>query len=428
MSNTAQTVIQKKFAGDDRIKTILTVAVVISLPLLMAFPTVAGWLAATMAVAGLTVLAKQREMNRMDWCFAAICLVLPFSYVLNMLMKGWATSYLDRPSHLLFSLMIFYLIGCFGIHRNSLFYGACAGALTTFFIAIYSAFYLGEERVSGLGGRWNAVPFGNFSLLLAFYCLCGTFSSEQTKQKKTIKLLLGIAGFASGLFASFLSGSRGGWLALPVLIILCLWYNTKLNKRTRTIAVVMLITIIAAISMNSNRVRQRLDTGIKDVSNYLSNPDDLASRSTSSGIRLAMWKWGTKKFIEHPFIGIGYAAYTKERDKAVKTGELPDEFGHLANVHNEMINSLALGGIISGAALIVFWITSWRFFLVRLKKAQHDDEYFYALCGLLTIAGIGIFSMTEGLFGTSPGTKALLLTLAIPAGALRYSYLKKQSV
>ncbi|MDQ9170797.1 hypothetical protein Q8A64_10290 [Oxalobacteraceae bacterium R-40] len=44
---------------------------------------------------------------------------------------------------------------------------------------------------------------------------------------------------------------------------------------------------------------------------------------------------------------------------------------------------------------------------------------------LVTVLGTALFSMTEGLFGTSPGTKAILLSLAIPAGALRYYHVRK---
>lgn len=34
--------------------------------------------------------------------------------------------------------------------------------------------------------------------------------------------------------------------------------------------------------------------------------------------------------------------------------------------------------------------------------------------------------MTEALFGTSSGTKAIMLLLVIPAGAMRYAYVHQQ--
>lgn len=425
MNSTYVTELNSTSVGEQRGKLILTFAVAVSLPLLMAFPSVSGWLAGLMSIAGLGILVKQRDLIRMDWHFIAVCLILPCTYLLNMLMTGWMPAYLDRPSHLIIGLMIFFLIGHYGLHRDALFWGACAATFIAFCITIFESVYLGNERVFGLGNRWNAVPFGNFSLLLGFFCLCGSLNAESSKRKAIGRLFLGVAGFACGLGASLLSGSRGGWLAFPFLAILYLSCNTKLTRRTRALALILLMVFTLAIYAGSDRMRHRLDLAQKEVSGYVLNPDDPNMRSTSTGIRLAMWQWGITKFLEHPVSGIGYATFLKEREIAVKTSALPTEFERLDNVHNELISALALGGIPAGAALIGFWILGWRFFYIWLKNSRNDDEYFFAMCGLVTILGTGIFSMTEGLFGTSPGTKALLLTLAIPAGALRYYYQRR---
>ncbi|MEO8169625.1 MAG: hypothetical protein ABI575_02035, partial [Oxalobacteraceae bacterium] len=166
-------------ASEERIKTVLSALVVICLPLLMAFPTIAGWLAALMAIAGLAVLMRHWHLDASHWHFLALCLVLPSSYLLNMAIKGWAPQYLDRPSHLLLGWMIFFLVGRYGLKRDTLFYAAFAAALTALGIAVFETFYLGNARVFGLGNRWNAVPFGNFSMLFGFFCLCGVFASAE---------------------------------------------------------------------------------------------------------------------------------------------------------------------------------------------------------------------------------------------------------
>jgi hypothetical protein len=72
-------------------------------------------------------------------------------------------------------------------------------------------------------------------------------------------------------------------------------------------------------------------------------------------------------------------------------------------------------------------VIGWRFFFSRLHGAD-DDQHYFALCGLVAVMGTGLFSMTESLFGTSSGTKAIMLAFALPAGALRYLYTAKERI
>jgi O-antigen ligase len=389
------------------VQTSLTMAVAISLPLLMLFPSPAGWLAGVLTLIGFFCMIRYREFRAIDWHFAALCMILPAAQIWNMLVMGWAPGVLFRPTHLLWALMIYWLIGHYGIHRNTLFYSACAASLAALAIAVFEVVYLGNERVFGLGDRWNAVPFGNFSMLFAFFCLCGAFTSSAKDRWLTPRL------------ASILSGTRGGWLAIPFLIGLCFFFNDRLSRRARITSMVLVVVTILAVFAGSERIRERIDLAIHQVSIYLAHPANAAAQNTSTGLRLSMWHWGLEKFSEHPYTGVGLAAYKDEKKEAVENGEVPKAFEGYANLHNEFITALALGGLPSAAALIAFWVIGWRFFSSKLK-GDDDDQHFFALCGLVTILGTGLFSMTEGLFGTSAGTKAIMLALALPAGALRY--------
>lgn len=401
--------------------TILNAAVLACVPLLMLFPKWAGWLSGMMVLAGSITIMNHRKIQRMDWNFIAFCLVIPLSYAWNILVMGGTADLLDRPAHLVWAIMIYFLIRRYGLHYETLFYAACAAACTAFAIAMYESVYLGHSRVFGLGQRWNAVPFGNFSILFGFFSLSGIFVSSESKVKNRSRILLGVSGFACGLTASVLSGTRGGWIAVPFLILLCIFFNNHLNARSRRIILIGAAIFVIAVFSSSDKFRSRVLEASDHAAAYISHPEHAASRSTSTGIRLAMWQWGITKFLERPLTGIGWEAYKEERREAVADGLFPKEFERLANLHNELITSLALGGLPSAFALIAFWILGWRFFSSKLSSSNERQHYF-ALCGLITIVGTGIFSMTEGLFGTSPGTKGIMLAIAIPAGALSYCY------
>lgn len=411
-----------------RIRCILNITLLLCFPLLIIFPKTAGAIAGIMAIAGFIILIRYRDLKAVDWHFVAICLILPCSYVLNMILMGWNINYLDRPGHLLIGLMIFFLIRRYGIHSDVFFYSSCLAAAVAFGIAVFETMYLGNERVFGLNNRWNAVPFGNFSLLFGFFSICGVFLSSKRSIKNLTRNILGIFGFACGLGASVLSGTRGGWIAIPFLFLLIIKYNRRFSNKSRLISLGIVFFAVATIYAGSNRTRNRVNEATQHAYNYFSNPTALSAKSTSTGIRLSMWNWGIGKFLDHPVTGIGIANYKNEREAAVKSGEISLEFGRLANLHNELISTLALGGMIGVTGLIGFWILAWRYFLVKLKKFTYDTEFYYfSLCGMITVSGTALFSMTEGLLGTSVGTKALILTLAVPAGAISHLCMRQKS-
>jgi len=301
----------------------------------------------------------------MDRLFAVFCLILPASFVFNMLFMGWEPDALARPSHLIAAFFIYLVIGRYGLRRDILFWSVCAASLVAFCIAIFEAVYLGNERVFGLSRRWNAVPFGNFSLLLSFFCLAGALVSSPSERHPWHRVAFGIAGFVLGFGASILSGTRGGWLAIPFLILLCLWFNNRMRKQVRVLVMAVLVISIAGGMAFSDRFANRFEAATTQVNAYLANPDDPVARDTSTGIRLAMWRWGMERFLEHPFTGIGFSSYDERREEAVAEGELPGQFKRLANLHNELITRLAMGGIPAALAVLIFWFIGWRFFCVK---------------------------------------------------------------
>jgi O-antigen ligase len=409
--------------SDIRMQYLLTVFVLVSLPLLMIFPKAAGWLAGLFTLIGAVSLIRHRDLKTTDWHFVAICVILPLAQLWNMLLMGWAPGFLARPTHLLWALMLYFLIGRYGIQRNALFYSACGAVFVAVGIAGYETFALGKERVFGLGERWNAVPFGNYSILFAFFCLCASLSAIGKPEKRRL-FWVGLAGFAAGLSASLLSGTRSGWVAAPFLIALCFFFNTGLSRRLRIAWFAGIILLIAFVFAGSDAVNRRVDKASMEVSSWLAKPDSTAAQNTSIGLRLSMWRWGWNKFTEQPLTGIGLSAYKEQRETAVSTGEMPNVFNTLATLHNQIINTLALEGIPGLCALITFWVLAWRFYSSKLKT-DDDEQHYYALIGLATVLGTALFSMTGSLFGSSASTKAFTLSLAFPAGALRYLMRKR---
>ena len=395
----------------------VALAACVAVGLLMIFPAVTGVIASCMALAGILAVLRGRPTSASERHFAWLCLAIPAAYILNMALNGWAMNLLDRPMHLAYAVALALLVGRHGLGAQAFFHATVGAALAAGAIAFSETMLAGQERVFGLGGRWNAVPFGNFSLLLGCCALAGGLSLSRGATAR-LPLLLGCLAFAAGVYASMMSGSRGGWLALPVLVVIASHASAAIRPRHRVaLAAALLVAAMGAFAM-SDTVRERVSIAVTNVTDFIDNPSEVRRISNASGIRLAMWRWGIERFREAPLTGIGYANFSEQRDQAVADGEMPVQFSTLANLHNEIISSLAFGGLPSLIALLAFWVLGVRFFACCLRRSDDSRTRYFATTGLMTVVGTMIFAMTEGLFGTRSGTYGLLILLALPAGAL----------
>jgi len=397
--------------------------VVAVLPLHMLLPTAGGWLMVLAALRGLVMIVRRPVFDARDRFYLAACALIPAAYLLNMALAGWDVDWLHRPAHVLITGgLVFLWIGRVGLSERALFVAVVLASFTVLGITAYEVYALGSVRVFGWRNQWNAVPFGNFSLLLGFLAFAGCIGPMFVGRDR-LRVPFGLAAALAGIYASILTGTRGGWLALPALLVVTLWAVLRAYRRRVFASMHFLPALaatlgfaVAAVLLSEN-AQHRIDLAVDQVGAYLGGAGAGSSVDMATELRLEMWKWGLQQAGEHPLTGIGLANYDQARREAVEDGRMPPSFAGMANLHNEVITSLALGGLPTALAVVGFWLGTGFFFVRRIGD---EGSFFFALSGLLVVVGTCVFSMTEGLFGTSAGTKALALLLAIPAGALRY--------
>ena len=390
----------------------------LAVALMMLSPAGAGALLVVLALWGIVAILQGAPVTADEREWAWLSLLIPAAYILNMALAGWSMHLLDRPMHLAYGVLLALLLSRAGLSMRAFALAAAFAALAAGAIALYEGLLMGQPRVFGLGGRWNAVPFGNFSLLVGSVALAGALACRHASRHPARWLAVGMLAFAAGTYASMMSGSRGGWLALPVLVVIASYASRSIRRRHRVMIIGGLLLAALAAFSASDSVRQRVASAVGNVAAFVHAPGELDNMDNASGIRLAMWRWGIRHFAERPWRGIGYANFPAYRADAVARGEMPAHFDDLANLHNEIVSSLAFGGLPSALAVLAFWLLGLRFFLQRLRASEAAAPRFFATAGLLALAGTALFSMTEGLFGTRPGTYGLTLMLALPAGAL----------
>ncbi|MCB1917351.1 MAG: O-antigen ligase family protein [Rhodocyclaceae bacterium] len=390
----------------------------LAVALMMVSPAIAGVVLVVLALWGIVAIVQGPAVTAEEREWAWLSLLIPAAYVLNMALTGWAMHLLDRPMHLAYGVLLALVLSRAGLSMRVFALATVVAALAAGGIALYEGVLLDQPRVFGLGGRWNAVPFGNFSLLVGSVALAGALACRHGARHPGRWLAAGVLAFGAGTYASMMSGSRGGWLALPVLVLIASYASRSIHRRHRMMIVGGLLLAAVAAFSASDSVRQRLASAVGNVTAFLDAPAALESMDNASGIRLAMWRWGLGHFVEQPWTGIGYANFAQQRTASVARGEMPAHFDELANLHNELVSSLAFGGLPSAFAVLAFWALGARFFLRSLRRSADPPQRFFATAGLLALVGTALFSMTEGLFGTRAGTYGLTLMLALPAGAL----------
>ena len=372
--------------------------------------SLSGNLISAVAVIGLVLLAVRRDPDRTDLQFLLVVAVLPLMYLVNMLIHGFGGSILGRPARLLIGFLAFYAVRRSQLSAALFFDGCATGAIAAGLIAMSEVELQDAERADA---TWNAVPFGNYSLLLGVLLLCALLAQ---RVRPPVRLGWYVAGVAMAAVALALSRTRGSWVAVPVLAYLLSHAHAGIRGRTRAaVAVALLVAAIGVASVSAG-LQARLRLAADDVAAYLAAPHSLQALDTPVGLRLGMWRWGLERFAEHPIVGIGLVNYGEQRRESVTRGEMPQQFLTMSNVHNQLIHFLAVGGVLMGSALVVFWVLAARFFLTRMRTGPPDGlERALPLAGLCIIVGTGLFSMSGALFGTGPDTWAFAILLCMAA-------------
>lgn len=228
-----------------------------------------------------------------------------------------------------------------------------------------------------LGGRLNGVLNGNYSnpndLALAIVislplCLALLLRSRNIPAK----VAWGVAALVMA-YAVFLTGSRGGFLALAVTTSVCLWEFAIRGRRSYLLVIVALVGVALCIS-SGTMLRDRLK-GTFD------SEDDTASAYGSAEQRQQLFWRSLEVTAEHPLFGIG-------------PGNFPIISGSWRETHNSYTQMSSEGGM---PALVLYAIILWAGFknLKRTRKLSGNSKDVKLFAGALhaSLAGFLVGSL-----------------------------------
>lgn len=253
----------------------------------------------------------------------------------------------------------------------------------------------------------DLIHFGNFELILGVLSMfCINWTGRDSFMLRALKII----GFMAGIYASIISGSRGGWIALPVFALLFIYF--KFGKVSlKAIAVTSLVLLLSCLIAftSSKAVHQRVDA-LKDnlAAFHQGNLD------TSAGVRFQLYKAAGEIFAQHPVFGVGPEGFALEMDPMLKIGKITPLAAELGKgeVHNELLSKAAGMGIFGLLAMLsVYWVPLRIFYRASLAKVAQVRQS--GMLGMVFVCAFIVFGLTSETLNLTLATAFYSLTVAV---------------
>lgn len=348
------------------------------------------------------------------WLTAAFCSMAAL-WILDV-GAAWGWGSMDRPVKYLLALPCIFYLMVFKPRTAWLWTGIAVGAVGSGLVGLFQIYGLDLPRANGFT---NAIQYGNLSLLLAV--MSSLLLVVQFRRWRLWQRLWLASATLLGATGSVLSQSRGGWLALALLLPVCAWLLVRSTGQRRVYGGLCVLVLAAAALSQLPAVEHRVDEARQEVQTY----NDRGDGRSSVGHRLAHWRLAWEMGWDKPLTGWGRAGYTQEKARRVAAGlahPVVLEFGH---AHNEILDLFAKRGVpgvlvllvFYGIPLAIFWPTAER---IRTASGKVDEELL-SLCligVLLPLSYIG-FGLTQVFLAHNSGNLFYLFMCPLVLAALQ---------
>jgi len=297
----------------------------------------------------------------------------------------------------LWAIPIMYLFVRVRTSEALLWFGLALGAVVAGSSALYESII--TDHYVRADGATSAIIFGNTALLM------GTISAVGVPYfRKLGRLYLVIPALALifGLMASLLSGSRGGWIALPALVLVLLWHFWREGFRRASLIIGMLLIgcIGLSLSLPQTGVSDRAQEAVVQFDQYVADPVEYGG--TSVGQRLELWRAAWNMFLEKPFFGggIGHSFNTFLKE-GVALGHYHPNSVVQTMPHNVFLDTLAMQGLVGLAGLLGIW-GALSVVFTKAVREQDTDIRILGMAGLMLMVGYFMFGLTDSVMGYGP--------------------------
>ena len=373
--------------------------------------------ALTLLLASTCLLWKRPrlDLRRQDYLLIATLLLYFIVYTANMLYHADPMRELDMPLRALLAVPVLLLLLAYPPRAAAWWAGLPIGAISGAALAMWQLHVLQMERPQAATS--NAIHYGNVSMLLGMLALCGLGWAREQRHPRAWTLLL-LAGAVAGVLGSVISGSRGGWVVLPVCgCLLACHYSSQ--GRTRHLLAAVLAAFVAvsalAYTLPDSPVRERVEIAVDDLQKF----NDSENVTTSIGQRIEMWRTALTLSTRHVWLGLGREGYMAAKQELADEGKMNKMIQKHTNAHNDYLDALVKRGLIGLAMLLALFFVPLRLFALALRNGTAASRP-YALGGVVLCTCYPIFGLTTSSLTLNIGIIMLVFPMIMLWAMLRH--------
>jgi len=249
-------------------------------------------------------------------------------------------------------------------------------------------YFKGTERP---GGFFGCITFAHFALMFlgVSLALMGLENHKRTS-------ILSVSTFMVGVFALFLTCTRGAWIGFLAGLFLFFivkrkWFSIATIVSAACASVLVLTAILSSIYLPESRPG-------KAVRSLLRPLDKQVPYVVGSNLkRLYKWKASLLMFKDHPFLGIGPCEFQKELPNYLSEEVKTKVFENLSfnHAHSIYFDYLATMGITGFLALLFFLFTVFRLLIRKYKSCTLTFEKNLVLGVLIAVTSFCVGGLTH---------------------------------
>lgn len=357
----------------------------------------------------------QHDFDRVDLNFSAAMISIAVATVIVQIYHGQVSARpYDNVLRFFYAIPIYLFLRRTNVSQITVLQYSLplAALLSPGWLLLENFEHFGNQRISV--SFLNPIHYGDLALMLGFLSL---FSVNWVGRDRAALILFKFSGFIGGAFSSLLTGSRGGWIAIPVLALLGLCCHA--NRRLLAGLFLGAALVMVPIAATSPLVHKRVDALVSDIAEYKQDDFD-----TSMGARLQIWRAAiAETWQESPIFGLGPNEFKKRVNALVEKGMLTQRGARegAAELHSDLIAGFSSLGLLGSASYLAIYLVP-LFYFARALRAPNEFRRGAARLGLCFVVGFFVFGLTIELFNIKMIATFYALMVAIFLAGAQHLY------
>ncbi|PUE20129.1 O-antigen ligase [Limnohabitans sp. WS1] len=360
-------------------------------PLLLALLlTTLGLLGVSQLPQSLASLWAWPQLRSVAWGFAAFVVAGVFVGV----WYGYGPGYYEAYIPFLMAPLMLHGVLTARLQAGVLWLGAASAAGLAGVLASYQSLVLDVGRAKGAMN--HPIIFGDLSVVLASIALFGVLYSQQAKSSFYLRAYL-LLGALMGVWASLLSGTKGGWLSIVMVMFVFAWRLTAekaLMWRALGLLCIVALILKGVLLAPEALVWGRLE-GVWGSAKHWFDTGEVTDWSVS--IRLELWSYAWELFSQKPLLGWSGGEALAKLAEHLKPFNVP--VGIAPVFENDLLHFAAVAGSVGVLSVLGLYVGVFFGFWQFKKQVQEAQTSAFVLLGMLLVVMLFEFGLTVNALG-----------------------------